>query len=123
MKSDDTRAEDVEPGDDPAEPPKPPERLRREAMFLLPWQVLLLAAALWGAVYAWIGMFWPVEELERLADGTVHDSLQLGVTIFLGAELAYYLYLSAAFRGLRDWGMGVWGFAFVVFVLNLMFAI
>jgi hypothetical protein len=74
-------------------------------------------------VYGIIGLVAPVEKLEELATETVHGSLQIGVTIFLGAELAYYLYLSASLRSCREWGMWVWLLGMIAVVMNLRFGI
>ena len=102
---------------------KPPERLRREEFFLMPWRLIMLAATCWAGYYAYLGMFAPARELQRLADETIHASIQFGLTIFIAIELVYYLYISYTFRQCREWGMGVWGAALIVFVLSLKFAI
>lgn len=107
----------------PAEPRKSPERLRQEELFLTIWRVVLLIAAIWALVYAWIGMFWPLDRLEYLATETPHGGLQFGVCMFLGAELLYYLYISSTFRRCREWGMAVWALGLIAVILNLNFRI
>ncbi len=107
----------------PPYPVKTPERMRREEMFLWPWRVLILAAAVWAGVYGVIGMVAPVERLEYLAEETIHGALQLGVTMFLAMELLYYLYISAVFRGCREWGMIVWLLGAVAVAVNLKFGL
>lgn len=111
------------PPHEPVPPAKTPERLRQEELFLWPWRILLAGAALWAGVYAWIGVTWPIQDLERLAAETIHGTLQLGVTVFLGAELAYYAFISWSFRRFREWGMAVWAIGLLAVVLNLRFAL
>ena len=107
----------------PLAPEKTRERLRQEELFLWPWRILLLAATIWAGIYGVIGMFASVERLEYLASETIHGALQFGVTIFLGIELLYYLYISAAFRGCREWGMIVWLLGVVAVGMNLRFGL
>ncbi|MDK2970905.1 MAG: hypothetical protein PWP23_660 [Candidatus Sumerlaeota bacterium] len=97
---------------------KSPQRHRREEFLLLFWRLLLLLAAIWAGVYAWIDKTWPAEKLEALATDTPHGALQFGVCLFLGIELAYYLYLSASFRRCREWGMAVWALGLLMVILN-----
>ncbi len=112
-----------EAAEPPLHPAKTKDRFRQEELFLWPWRVLLLAATIWAGVYGAIGMFAPVERLEYLATETMHGALQFGVTIFLGIELLYYLYISAAFRGCREWGMIIWVLGIIAITANLKFGI
>ena len=90
-------------------------------MMLWPWRIMLMIATIWAGAYALISLTYEPEQLQRLAEETVHDSLQLGVTIFLGAELVYYLYLSASLRQNREWGMIVWVLGLLAMLLNMRF--
>ena len=104
-------------------PVKTPERIRQEELFLWPWRIMILIGTVWAGIYGWIGLTAPIERLEYLASETVHGSMQIGVTIFLGAELIYYLYISAAFRSCREWGMILWCFGMIAVAMNLKFGI
>lgn len=113
-----------QPESQPEQPPvapqpvKSPQRLRQEEWFLTFWRVMLLGATAWAGAYAWITLTWPRERLNQLAVETPHGALQLAVCLFLGIELAYYLYISATFRQCREWGMIVWALGIVAVVLN-----
>jgi len=96
-------------------------RLRQEALFLLPWRMLLLGAVVWDAYYAWLGYTLPYEELDRLALETSHSNLQFGVTLFLGFELTYYTFISWSFRRWRDPFMVVAAIGVLVLAANLRF--
>jgi len=87
------------------------------------FRVVLLAATLWAGAYGVIGIAWSDERLQRLAAETMHGTLQFGVTVFLGSQLAYYLYLSSSLRGCREWGMGIWIAGLVAVAMNLRFGI
>lgn len=102
-------------------PVKTPKRLRQEEAFLIFWRLILLSAIGWAGYYAWIGMTHTAEELNDLATNTDANSFQLGATILLGAELMYYLYISAAFRQCKEWGMILWALGLIVLVLNFNF--
>lgn len=101
-------------------PAKSPERYRQEELFLWVWRVILIVCIIWGGVYAFWGMTKTPAELEQISEETIHDSLQLGVTIMLGAELLYYLYISSAFRQFRDWGLILWLIGTIVLSFNLI---
>lgn len=116
---DETATAELQAPAEPDEPVKPPERIRREEWFLMPWRLLLLAATVWAGVYAWIGLTWPEERLTDLAIDTVHGSMQKGVVVFLGAQLLYYLYISSSFRKCREWGMVIWWIGLAMVILNL----
>lgn len=107
----------------PAMPVKTPERLRQEEAILWAFRVMIAAAAVWAGVYGWMGLTWSDERLQQLATETPHGTLQFAVTVFLGAELTYYLYLSSSLRQCREWGMWVWAVGVVAVLLNLRFGI
>lgn len=117
------RAEDSGEVEQRIDPAIVKRRRLKEEVFLMPWRVVLLAVAAWGAVYVYWGMTLPVTELARLDIETLHGVFQFGITLFLAAELLYYAYISYAFRRWRDWGLLIWGFAALVFVLGLLFRI
>jgi hypothetical protein len=117
---------DTEPQPDappPQMPVKTPQRLRQEEAILWTFRILILVATLWAGAYGWMGLTWSDERLQRLAEETSHGTLQFAVTVFLGAELMYYLYLSASLRDCREWGMWVWALGTLAVLTNLRFGI
>ncbi|MGF1571749.1 MAG: hypothetical protein ACFCU1_01610 [Sumerlaeia bacterium] len=101
---------------------KPASRVRAEEIFLWVARIILMGAIGWAGFYAWWSLTKSPEELLELAETTAHDSLMFGATILLGAELSYYLYLSASFRKCREWGMVLWGIGLLILAVNLRFS-
>lgn len=101
---------------------KPPERERAEEIFLWVVRLVLMGAICWAGFYAWWSLTKSTEELAAIVENTNHDSYMFGATILLGAELSYYLYLSASFRKCREWGMVLWGIGLLVLAINLKFS-
>lgn len=101
---------------------KSPQQLRGEIQFLWLARLVLIGAVGWAGFYAWWSLTKSADELNFIAENTDHDSYMMGSMILLGAEMAYYLYISASFRQCREWGMGVWALGVVILMINLKFS-
>jgi hypothetical protein len=107
------------------EPPKPPERYRKEEMFLWVWRVVLLLAIIPAAVLAYMGAGGEVGFLAPETDEDVDflAAFHFALTVFLGAQMLYYFYLSWSFRRFKDWGLVFWLAAGVVVVLGMVYPV
>jgi len=107
------------------EPPKPPERYRREEALLWVWRAVLVIAILPTIVFAYMGSGGEIGWLSaiHLEDPGMLPAVQIGLLFVLGAEMVYYFYLSWTFRHFRDWGLVFWALAMVTMVFGVAFPV
>lgn len=97
---------------------KPLWRWRQEETLLMVARVVLLASIVVAATLVLVAVGHLPGVLDYLEGQEVGlaRALQIGMTLFLGIELTYYFYLSWSFRRWREWGVGLWALAVVVFL-------
>lgn len=97
---------------------KPAWRWRQEEIIMMIARVVLLAGIAIATAFVLMAVgYLPglLDYFEQQEVGLAR-ALQIGMTLFLGIELTYYFYLSWSFRRWREWGVGLWVLAVVVFL-------
>lgn len=100
---------------------KPAWRWRQEEIILMCARGVLLISIIPPLALVLMSMGYLSGLLEAIEDkeaGLAH-ALQYGALVFLGMELMYYFYLSWSFRRWREWGVGLWALAVIVFLALL----
>lgn len=107
------------------EPPKPPERYRREEALLWVWRVVLVIAIIPALVLAYVGAGGHVGFLSGylIDEPDFLPAVQFGLMFLIGAEMVYYFYLSWSFRHFRDWGLVFWAAAVATLMLGALYPV
>jgi hypothetical protein len=94
-------------------------------MFLWVWRVVLLLAIIPAGALAYMGAGGEVSFLAPETDEDVDflAAFQFALTVFLGAQMLYYFYLSWSFRRFKDWGLVFWLAAGVVVVFGMVYPV